>query len=176
MPFALALNENSRNLSVLSFGTQTVVAAVPATDPPAPGAETRRNKGRKFFVTGLGRWSLQRPGLELAARAATPTASPTTSPGSSPAARARPPRSTAATIRRTRPQRRVLNWTGIFDEVHDFELNTRGNSGGVGAIVHRTGPPVAAGDRIIFDGARAGAPSSCPPPPRRRASTARPSR
>ena len=46
----------------------------------------------------------------------------------------------------------MLNWTGIFDEIHDFELNTRGNSGGVGAIVHRAGPPVAAADRIIFDG------------------------
>jgi hypothetical protein len=46
----------------------------------------------------------------------------------------------------------VLNWTGIFDEIHDFELNTRGNSGGVGAIVHRPGPPIAASDRIIFDG------------------------
>jgi mono/diheme cytochrome c family protein len=46
----------------------------------------------------------------------------------------------------------VLNWTGIFDELHDFENNTRGNSGGVGAFVHRPGPPVAVSDRIIFDG------------------------
>ena len=47
--FALAINENSRNLSVLAFGTQTVVAAVPATDAPAPGAETAANRGQKFF-------------------------------------------------------------------------------------------------------------------------------
>jgi hypothetical protein len=33
------------------------------------------------------------------------------------------------------PQRqRILNWTGIFDEIHDFERNTRGVSGGLGAI------------------------------------------
>ena len=30
---------------------------------------------------------------------------------------------------------RILNWSGIFDEVHDFELNTRGVSGGKGAVV-----------------------------------------
>jgi len=30
---------------------------------------------------------------------------------------------------------RILNWTGIFDEVADFEGNIRGISGGVGAIV-----------------------------------------
>ncbi len=55
---------------------------------------------------------------------------------------------------------RILNWTGIFDEVHDFELNTRGNSGGVGAIVHRTNdgstpPRVTTSDRIVFDGTAA---------------------
>ena len=30
---------------------------------------------------------------------------------------------------------RIFNWTAIFDEVHDFELNTRGVAGGTGAIV-----------------------------------------
>lgn len=31
-------------------------------------------------------------------------------------------------------RQRVLNWTGIFDEIHDFERNTRGVSGGLGAV------------------------------------------
>jgi len=31
-------------------------------------------------------------------------------------------------------KQRVLNWTGIFDEHHDFERNTRDVSGGLGAI------------------------------------------
>jgi hypothetical protein len=34
----------------------------------------------------------------------------------------------------------VLNWTGIFDEMHDFELNTRGTAGGKGAITTGTPP------------------------------------
>ena len=75
MPFALALNENTRNLSVLSFGTQTVVAAVAATDPPAgPGAETANNRGQQVLRHRPGPLVAERPGLELAARAATPTA------------------------------------------------------------------------------------------------------
>ena len=109
---------------------------------PRPAPRPRSTAGQKFFVTGLGRWSLDGQAWN-SCEAATPTASPTTSPGSSRAARARPPRSTAATTRKNPASRRVLNWTGIFDEIHDFELNTRGNSGGVGAIVHRAGPPRA---------------------------------
>jgi Di-haem oxidoreductase, putative peroxidase len=31
-------------------------------------------------------------------------------------------------------KQRILNWTGIFDELHDFERNTRTVSGGLGAI------------------------------------------
>ncbi len=30
---------------------------------------------------------------------------------------------------------RILNWTAVNDEIHDFESNTRGVSGGLGAIV-----------------------------------------
>jgi mono/diheme cytochrome c family protein len=36
---------------------------------------------------------------------------------------------------------RMLNWTGVFDEHHDFERNTRDTSGGLGAIT--TAPTLA---------------------------------
>ena len=32
---------------------------------------------------------------------------------------------------------RILNWSAVRDEVHDFELNTRGVSGGSAAVQHR---------------------------------------
>jgi YVTN family beta-propeller protein len=151
VPFALAINDNSRNLSVISFGTQTVVTAVAATDPPLPGAETAVNRGRKFFVTGLGRWSLNGQGWN-SCESCHPdglTDNVTWFFG-------RGPRQTTALDGSYDPKnpnrRRVLNWTGIFDEIHDFEGNTRGNSGGVGAIVHRAPPMIAASDRIIFEG------------------------
>ncbi|HXU83995.1 MAG TPA: hypothetical protein VN914_21520 [Polyangia bacterium] len=149
--FALAINENSRNLSVLSFGTQAVVAAVPATDAPAPGAETAANRGQKFFSTGLGRWSLNGQGWNSCA-----TCHPDGLTDNVTWFFARGPRQTTSLDGSYDPKdpnrRRVLNWSGIFDELHDFENNTRGNSGGVGAFVHRVGTPPNVSDRIIFDG------------------------
>jgi hypothetical protein len=47
---------------------------------------------------------------------------------------------------------RIFNWTAINDEVADFELNTRGVSGGVGAIVSAVSTPPATADRIDFQG------------------------
>jgi hypothetical protein len=43
---------------------------------------------------------------------------------------------------------RIFNWTAIFDEVSDFEANTRGISGGVGAIVSTKKSPPSVSDRI----------------------------
>ena len=44
--------------------------------------------------------------------------------------------------------RRIFNWTAVFDEMADFEGNTRGTSGGVGAIVKATSAPPVNADRI----------------------------
>jgi YVTN family beta-propeller protein len=155
--FAVSINESTRNLSVLSFGIQSTVAAVSATDPPAGQSDIDRNKGRKFFVTGLGRWSLNGQGWNSCE-----SCHPDGMTDNVTWFFARGPRQTSSLDASYDPQnplrRRVFNWTGIFDEVHDFELNTRGNSGGVGAIVHTPGPPAKASDRIIFDGTAATAP------------------
>jgi YVTN family beta-propeller protein len=151
VPFALAINENSRNLSVIGFGTQAVVAAVPSTDAPAAGAETAANRGQKFFSTGLGRWSLNGQGWNACA-----TCHPDGLTDNVTWFFARGPRQTTSLDGSYDPRdpnkRRVLNWSGIFDELHDFENNTRGNSGGVGAFVHRASALPAVSDRIIFDG------------------------
>lgn len=47
---------------------------------------------------------------------------------------------------------RIFNWTAIFDEVDDFEGNTRDISGGVGAIVSSVSMPPQTADRIDFAG------------------------
>jgi YVTN family beta-propeller protein len=155
--FALAINESTRNLSVLSFGVQSTVAAVSATDLPQGQEALDRNRGRKFFVTGLGRWSLGGQSWNSCE-----SCHPDGMTDNVTWFFARGPRQTSSLDASYDPQnplrRRVLNWTGIFDEIHDFELNTRGNSGGVGAIVHSPGPPVQAADRIVFDGSAAAAP------------------
>ncbi|MCC7534704.1 MAG: YncE family protein [Deltaproteobacteria bacterium] len=151
----VVLNENTRNLSVLAFANQSVASAAESSAPPAAGStEEDVNVGRRFFVTGLGRWSLRGQGWNSCE-----TCHPGGLTDNVTWFFARGPRQTTSldgTYDSTDPtQRRVLNWTAIFDEVHDFELNTRGNSGGVGAIVHQTpmpGMPATNADRINFDG------------------------
>lgn len=150
-PFAVVINENSRNLSLLSLATQTVSATVESTAQPESGEARGKNRGQKFFATGLGRWSFKGQGWNSCA-------------GCHPDGLtdnvtwyfARGPRQTTSLDGSYDPKdpshRRVMNWTGIFDEVHDFELNTRGNSGGLGAAVWKTSAPPSADDRIVFDG------------------------
>lgn len=149
-PFAIALNENSRNFSVIALSTQTVSATVAASGAAVNDAVVR---GQKFFATGLGRWSFKGQGWNSCT-----SCHPDGLTDNVTWFFARGPRQTTSLDgtygdKKDATKRRVMNWTGIFDEVHDFELNTRGNSGGIGAVVWKTSTPASAEDRIIFDGA-----------------------
>ena len=161
--FSLVINENSRNLSVVSLSSQVVVATTPSADaPPAVDAtkpsgsvyDVQVNKGKRFFVTGRARWSLKGQAWN-SCESCHPdglTDNVTWYFG-------RGPRQTTSLDGTYDPKdptrRRILNWSGIFDEVHDFELNTRGNSGGIGAIVWQVGAPAGTDDRIVIDSATA---------------------
>ncbi len=148
---ALAINENTRNISILNLAEQTTVNAAAADAMPAAGSpEEQVNTGKRFFVTGLGRWSMKGQGWNSCE-----SCHPDGLSDNVTWFFARGPRQTTsldASFNRGGTEQRIFNWTGIFDEVHDFELNTRGNSGGLGAVVHRVGMPTSADDRIIFDG------------------------
>jgi hypothetical protein len=151
MSRAVVLNENTRNLSILSFATQTSVATIESSPLPTPGSlPDQINNGRRFFVTGTGRWSFKGQAWN-SCEACHPQ-------GLSDNVTwffARGPRQTIsldATFDKVSGEQRLLNWTAIFDEIQDFELNTRGNSGGVGAIVYAVSTPPSIADRIIFDG------------------------
>jgi len=149
-PFAIALNETSRNFSVIALSTQTVAATVAASGTAVSDVTLR---GQKFFATGLGRWSFKGQGWNSCA-----SCHPDGLTDNVTWYFARGPRQTTSLDgtygdKKDATKRRVLNWTGIFDEVHDFELNTRGNSGGLGAVVWKNSAPPSADDRIVFDGA-----------------------
>lgn len=148
---ALTVNENSRNLSILNLVEQNAVnAAATDTMPTAGSPEAAVNNGRRFFVTGLGRWSLAGQAWNSCE-----SCHPDGLSDNVTWYFARGPRQTTsldASFNRGGTEQRIFNWTGIFDEVHDFELNTRGNSGGIGAVVHTVSAPPTAGDRVIFDG------------------------
>jgi hypothetical protein len=151
--FAFVADDGNRDVTALDLGAQSVAnAATVATthSSPLPGAGTPEEsvlKGKRFFNTGLGRWSLRGQGW-----------------GSCGACHidgltddvtwyfARGPRQTISLdgsfASSDDTDQRIFNWSGIFDEVADFEGNVRGVSGGVGAIVSATSTPPVVADRI----------------------------
>lgn len=137
----------NQRLAVIDLGAQAVLTAVDsATLTPTP--ETR---GRHFFFTGRGRWS----GNGTAAAPPTEFGAAWSSCGSCHpdglsdnmtwifAAGPRQTTSMDGSFSHTpgapSQKQRIFNWTGIIDEMHDFEANTRGTSGGLGAITTATG-------------------------------------
>lgn len=128
----------TRRLGVLDLSTQTLARTVESATIAT--AEREAQDGLHFFFTGRGRWSnsawsscgsCHPDGLSdnvTWSFAAGPRQS-TSLDGSyshGPGAQ----------------KQRILNWTGIFDEMHDFERNTRGVQGGKGAVT-RPDPNIA---------------------------------
>lgn len=121
-----------RSLGVVDLATQALsktIESVPAATDPTVLAVGR---GKRFFYTGRGRWSDN--AWESCASC---------HPGGlsdnitwSFAAGPRQSTSLDGTFSHGpgAQKQRILNWTAIFEEIHDFERNTRDVSGGLGAI------------------------------------------
>ena len=132
---AYVYNEVSRAVSHLDLAQQTTVTAEIASAPqPAAATDQAALRGQRFFNTGLGRWSANG---WVACAACHPFGTTDNVTWSFPAG-PRQTVDTAATFDAGGTVQRVLNWTAIFDEIHDFELNTRGVANGTGAIVSDT--------------------------------------
>ena len=153
--FAYVSNYGSRDVTALSLGAQAIAGdgaadfriTASAALPPGNSDAEAILKGRRFFVTGLGRWSLGGQGW-----------------GSCEACHidglsdnvtwyfGRGPRQSTSLdgsyASQDATDRRIFNWSAVFDEVADFEGNIRGVSGGVGAIVKTLSTPPANTDRI----------------------------
>lgn len=147
-------NDASRNVVVVDLNLQavqggTMMPNVMATAPaPMMGSDEQKIvTGRRLFNTGLGRWSLKGQGWGACQSCHLDglTDNVTWYFGRGP----RQSTSLDGTFNKKNPQdQRVLNWTAIFDELADFEGNTRGTSGGVGAIVNKVSAPLSTIDRI----------------------------
>ncbi len=125
----------TRRLAVIDLTTQTVETAVQSTDLPAAGTlEDRIRKGARFYFTGRARWSEGGEGYSSCGSCHADGLSDNITW----AFAAGPRQATSmdgSFSHGDGPQKqRIFNWTGIFDEIHDFERNTRGVSGGLGAI------------------------------------------
>ncbi|HKP62729.1 MAG TPA: hypothetical protein VJV78_38600 [Polyangiales bacterium] len=155
---ALVANDVSRNVSALDFNTQSVTGgamqplAVATASLPISGSDADHVlRGKRFFNTGTARWSLRGQGWGAcqSCHADGLTDNVTWYFARGP----RQSTSLDGSFASTHPDdQRIFNWTAINDEVADFELNTRGVSGGVGAIVSTVSTPPSTADRIDFQG------------------------
>ncbi len=140
--FGFAIADGTREVIALAFANQAIASPTAgefviaaSADLPAPGTDDeRRLKGKRFFNTGLGRWSLAGEGWGSCAACHIDGLTDNVTWYF-----ARGPRQSTSldgSFATSDPSdQRIFNWTAIFDEVADFELNTRGVSGGLGAIV-----------------------------------------
>jgi DNA-binding beta-propeller fold protein YncE len=122
----------SRSVAVVDLSAQSATTKIASSSAPAAGLDTEINKGRRFYFTGRTRWSNESwsscgschpDGLSdnITWRFAAGPRQSTSMDGSF--------------SHGPGPQKqRIFNWSGIFDEMHDFERNTRDVSGGLGAI------------------------------------------
>lgn len=151
---AYTYNEVGRSISHIDLASQTTVTSaiasetLPADDVLDPEDEFDALRGQRFFNTGTGRWST---GAWCGCVACHPFGTTDNVTWVFPAG-PRQTVDTSTTFDKNGAHQRILNWSAIFDEVHDFELNTRLVAGGVGAIVSANSMPPVAADRIDFVG------------------------
>jgi DNA-binding beta-propeller fold protein YncE len=124
----------TRRLGVLDLTSQSLLTAVQSSDLPAMGTNAEAvRRGARFYFTGRGRWSSGGQGWSSCGSCHPDGLSDNIT--WSFAAGPRQTTSMDGTYAKTGARaQRILNWTGIFDELHDFENNTRGVSGGLGAV------------------------------------------
>lgn len=139
---AFVANLISRDVSILSFRDQAKVRDIESTPiPSVPTSEAFRIwRGKRFFNTGTGIWSKEGWGSCQGCHPMGLTDNVTWQFAAGP----RQTISLDGQYASNDPEdMRALNWTAIFDETADFELNTRGVSGGTGAIRNDGGPIVS---------------------------------
>jgi DNA-binding beta-propeller fold protein YncE/mono/diheme cytochrome c family protein len=131
----------SRRLALVDLSVQTMTQTFEASPAPANAVEASVQRGKRFYFTGRGRWSKAEDNGAKGGE------------GWSSCGSCHPdgltdnvtwifgagPRQTTSMdgsfSHGPGPQKqRMFNWTGVNDEMHDFEANTRNVSGGLGAI------------------------------------------
>jgi len=131
----------TRRLGVVDLGAQQMTATFESSAQPANAADASVLRGQRFYFTGRGRWSAAQQNGAKGGEGWSSCGSchPDGLSDNITWVFGSGPRQTTSQDGSfshgtdTRKQR-IFNWTGIFDEHHDFERNTRDVSGGLGAI------------------------------------------
>jgi cytochrome c peroxidase len=132
---AYVYNEVARSVSVTDLAAQETVAEVDSAPQPGAADESDILAGQRFFNTGLARWSNNGWVSCASCHPFGTTDNVTWTFPTGP----RQSIDLTATFDASGSVQRILNWSAIFDEVHDFELNTRTVADGTGAIVSDAG-------------------------------------
>ncbi|MFK7986863.1 MAG: hypothetical protein AB8I08_12635 [Sandaracinaceae bacterium] len=140
----------SRSVGIIDLSMQALTATVASSDLPT-GAAADVARGNRFFHTGRARWSDNSWSSCSSCHPGGLTDNVTW------AFPAGPRQSTSldgSFSHGAGPQiQRVFNWTAVFDELHDFERNTRNVSGGVGAVTNGDcGSGLAAETQVVLGG------------------------
>lgn len=138
----------TRRLAVVDLAAQAMTQTFESAPASTIAADVSVAKGRRFYFTGRGRWSANVANGAKGGEGWSSCGSchPDGLSDNITWSFASGPRQTTSQdgtfSHGAGPQKmRMLNWTGIFDEHHDFERNTRDVSGGLGAIT--TAPTLA---------------------------------
>ncbi len=125
-----------REVELIDFAGQKVTDRIPLSAQDGSDAQT----GKKLFWTSTGRWSKAGWGACGACHPDGLSDNVTFVFATGPR-QTLPLDSDFAKVNGVADpdDQRILNWTAIFDEIHDFENNTRGVSGGLGAVVSVNG-------------------------------------
>ncbi len=133
----------TRRLGVVDLGAQQMTATFEASPTPANASAASVSRGQRFYFTGRGRWSAAQQNGAKGGEGWSSCGSChpdglsdniTWVFGSGPRQTTSQDGSFSHTTGGAPQKQRIFNWTGIFDEHHDFERNTRDVSGGLGAI------------------------------------------
>ena len=122
----------SRRLGVLDLAAQTLSTTAQSVALPTAVTDKAVHNGKRFFFTGRGRWSSEGWSSCGSCHPDGLTDNITWIFGAGP----RQTSSTDGSYSKGAgaQKQRIFNWSAIIDEMHDFEANTRGTSGGKGAI------------------------------------------
>jgi YVTN family beta-propeller protein len=121
----------SRKIAIIDLAKQALDELVDSTEP-AVGTANTINRGRRFYFTGRGRWSKEAWSSCGSCHPDGLSDNITWQFGAGP--RQTTSMDGSFSHGPGQQKQRIFNWTGIFDEMHDFERNTRDVSAGLGAV------------------------------------------
>jgi hypothetical protein len=141
----------TKKMAVVDLMAQTLSATFQSGNPPQSADDQSAQRGKRFFFTGRGRWSNVGTNGAKGGEGWSSCGSchPDGQSDNITWSFATGPRQTISMVGsfshgagQTGQKRRIFNFTGINDEMHDFEGNVRLVSGGLGVITN----PVTTGD------------------------------